>query len=102
MPVKKGTKQNIDLAGDPYINVMLAVLARAKKDGERRHGRCNLMWAKFKEDYPGYLDMINIDPLGKAEWVIEFILKYGVMDYCLSVKDKETERELRGKQNANL
>jgi len=80
---------------------MLAIVLKAKMDATRRRGRPNLMYTKFKEDFGG---RFHPSPIGLAEWVMDFMRKYGVKDACLSVKDKETGIEIKRavKQNANL
>ncbi len=97
MSQKTGAKQNIDLVGDPSINIMLAVLAQAKKDGERRFGRCNLMWGLFKKEV--LQERLNIEPAEVADWVMVFIQKYGIRDECLSVREWEMKMEENRRRN---
>jgi len=81
-----------------HVNLLLSVLKLAKEDGARRYGRPNSMYNRFKRDFSG---KIYHDPLLVAEWVMDFIRKYGVKEYCLSVQEKETSKEIRRENYAN-
>ena len=80
----------IAVVGDPYINLALSVLVLAKRDSEKRHGDSNQMWTEFKRYL---LKVRNPDPMEVARWVVEFMERKGIRDYCQSVRDRDIARE---------
>ena len=78
--------------GDGYTNLLLSTLNQAVRDGKRRRSRPNLMCTEFEHDFGG---RINHSSVEVAEWVLDFIAKYRVKEYCLSVRDQDSARELR-------
>lgn len=79
--------------GDPYINLMLATLALARADSSKKGSDHNLMWDEFKHDFPQCDKIKHPHPRRIAEWVIDFIKRRNVADYCQSVRAKDIERE---------
>ena len=58
--------------GNPYVNLCLAVLSRAKADYDNFIFRKNEMWHNFQKTEL-YKRGRNVDPIEVAVWVSDFI-----------------------------